>query len=336
MQTSPAKALGIERDPPLGAPSAHSSLPGWRAQKWDYFDTGECAERVLEKMKFSPFWTFSVHSPAQIAALGRINHIWQLEVSLAGPADLSPIARRADSLRVLSLRFQEPGVNLTSLPVMQKLERLSVIVPGLADLRFLEVLPVSLKEMKLGECQKIDDYAPLLRFAQLWSLELLGSRGLRDLRELPSLGHLNTLSMDGSGLSQDALHALVGLAPRITRLGLRNCGWLDDLRPLANYGLMSSLEIQGSPALGDLRHLSGYAYLTHLTVSRSSIEDLEPLASLTKLISLRLTDCISIADLRPLANLPDLMHLYIEGTAAVESDWGHVLCSPDKVQHYRW
>jgi hypothetical protein len=164
---------------------------------WDYFDPEEYAERVLAAMPTGG--RIYVSSTTHLAALSKASPLAELEVSLTGPADLSPIAPHAASLRRLSLYYTEPGADPDGLPALPKLDQLALGLPGLADLHFLDALP-PLKMVWLTTCQDIEDFSPLLRFTQLRTLTLFNSRRLCSPEQLPALGMVRSLGLDGSRL----------------------------------------------------------------------------------------------------------------------------------------
>jgi hypothetical protein len=284
---------------------------------WDYFDPDEYAERVLAAMP--PGGGLYVNgSSAQLAALGKVPPLSELDVTLTGQVDLSFLTAHAASLRQLYLTeeysyFEKLGVDLTALPELPRLRRLAVGTPGLADLGFLDRLP-SLEMIWFTNCENISDYSPLLRFTALRTLALYDSGRLRSLRQLPPLEAVRSLSLTGSGLDHGELDALVAAAPNVSNLYLENCNWLGGLGPLAGLKLVD-LRISRSSAVSDLRPLSGQTSLSFLDVSGTRVSDLTPLEKLTKLRILRLTGCDAVTDLRPLAALPNLKELRIEGIA---------------------
>lgn len=155
------------------------------SKAWQYFDPSEYAERVLVAMP--PGGHVSVLSSAQFVTLDKISPLARLEVHQADPVDLGFLEAHAASLRDLSLYYDQPGADLTTLPELPNLRGLSVGLPGLADLGFLDALP-PLDVIWFIRCRDIEDYTPLLRFTALRALYLSGSRWLRSLRQLPPLG----------------------------------------------------------------------------------------------------------------------------------------------------
>lgn len=279
---------------------------------WQYFDPEEYAERVLAATP--PGGHLYVPSPILLPALGKVPPVTELEINLAGPTDLSPIAVHAASLRSLNLYYDEPGAHPTDLPALPNLDSLALGLPGLADLHFLDALP-QLEMIWLTDCRNIEDYSPLLRFTRLHTLTLFTSRRLRTLRQLPPLGDVRTLTLDGSRLGRSALKELVEAAPNTINLYLGDCDWLTNLDPLATLKL-GDLRIHGSSAVSDLRPLSRQANLSFLDVSRTKVSDLAPLEGLAQLKTLRLAGCDAVSDLRPVAALPNLRELGIEMIAA--------------------
>jgi hypothetical protein len=294
------------------APDQRPSVRFELSTAWDYFDPDEYAERVLAAMP--PGGSLYVPgSPAQLAALAKAPPLADLDAQLTGPVDLSFLTAHAASLRRLCLYYTEPGADLTALPELPKLRELVVALPELADLGFLDALP-QLEAVWLTQCEDIEEYSPLLRFTMLRKLILHGSRHLRDLRQLPSLKGVRTLSLSGSRLGRGGLDRLVGAAPNVTDLYLYNCDWLDDLSPLTGLQLQE-LRIDGSSAVRDLLSLTGQTDLSFLEVSWTRVRDLAPLEGLTHLRFLRLSGCPAVSDLRPLAGLPRLEDLCIDGIA---------------------
>jgi hypothetical protein len=278
---------------------------------WSFFDPEEYAERVLADMP--PGGNIYVPSQTQLAAVAKASAPSELEIHLAGPTDLSPIVAHAASITDLRLYYDEPGADPADLPTLPKLRCLAFGLPGLSDLRFMDSTP-DLDMVWFTRCQDIEDYSPLLRFTNLQTLALFGSKRLRSLQQLPPLGAIRSLCLQGSRLGSAALGALVDAAPNISNLYLGDCDWLADLLPLERLKLLD-LRIHGSSAVNDLSPLCDQIHLEFLDVSQTGISSLAPLRHLTKLRILRLTGCDAISDLHSVAELPNLRELRIEGIA---------------------
>ncbi|MBE9226377.1 leucine-rich repeat domain-containing protein [Phormidium sp. LEGE 05292] len=107
-----------------------------------------------------------------------------------------------------------------------------------------------------------------------------------------------------------------------TKLDLSDiCGYsfqLTDLRPLASFTHLTSLDLRGAfkdqdrSKLSDISILSTFTNLTELNLSSNSITDLSPLSTLTELRELNLSRNF-ITDLTPLKALKNLTVLSLSG-----------------------
>jgi len=100
---------------------------------------------------------------------------------------------------------------------------------------------------------------------------------------------------------------------------------LTDLRPLASFTQLTSLDLNGYyedfdsygrsysyGKLSDISILANFTHLTELDLGQNSITDLSPVAALTELRVLELSDN-SITDLSPLSTLKNLTDLKLDG-----------------------
>ncbi|MEG4498600.1 leucine-rich repeat domain-containing protein [Microcoleus sp. F10-C6] len=105
---------------------------------------------------------------------------------------------------------------------------------------------------------------------------------------------------------------------------------LTDLRPLASFTQLTSLDLNGCyedfdgygrnrsyGKLSDIRILANFTNLTELDLGQNSITDLSPVAALTELRVLYLSDN-PITDLSPLSTLKNLTDLNLDGSHLTE------------------
>jgi hypothetical protein len=209
-------------------------------EAWDYFDPSEYAERVLAV--FPPGGQLSIRSPAQLAAVTNVAPLSALRLYLPQPANLGPLRAHAASLRSLFLECTESPHDLAIMPELPVLRSLVLHVPGLTDLGFLNSLR-SLTSVVISYCADIGDYLPLRRSTALETLRLDDSGQLRSLDQLPPLGKVTDLSLRGSRLGRGALSALVSASPKVRRLHLDDCDWVDDLAPVTALPQLEELSI---------------------------------------------------------------------------------------------
>lgn len=159
----------------------------------------------------------------------------------------------------------------------------------------------------------MEDPSSLLQFAALQKLGLHDCGWLHSLRQLPPLKTVEVLYLSGARIGCE-LDELVEVASKVRNLILCDCEGFNSLRFL-NKLRLAGLHVDGNAAVSDLHPLSGQVHLSHLSPSKTSVDDLTPLQGLSKLEVLWLDDCVAVTDLRPLASLPSLRTLHIEGTA---------------------
>lgn len=277
---------------------------------WAYFDPREYAERVLAAR--AEQWRVTVwRSPGQLAALEVLPPLADLYAVIDGPQpELRFLRRHAPALKRLTLMFDEPGVDMAELPGMANLSWLSLGVPGLVDLGFLDDLP-ELRSIWLPYCEEVRDFGPLKRHSRLDGLAVQGSSRLTALDQLPSLHEVTTLGLQRSSLSC-GLRALVEAAPSVETLFLSGCHWLDDLGALAALPLRQ-LDLDKCTAVHDIEPLASAKGLAWLDLSRTRISGLAPLAGLRDLRQMHLDGCDGITDLGPLASLRSLTALSLRG-----------------------
>lgn len=278
------------------------------SRAWAYFDPDEYAERVLSTLPPGEC-LYIHHSPAQLAALDKVAPLGELHINLPNIEDMGGLEAHRDSLRSLFIHCTQAEVRPLELPDLPMLQELTVGVPGLASLQFLEKFP-QLTILWLTRCHDIQDYSSLLNCNSLQTLVLFGSRGLNNLNQLPSLGSVRSLSLAGSSIGA-GLISLADSAPNIRYLDLAGCVGLEDLESLAGLRL-ENLEINGCSAVNDLSPLNGQSRLASLDISRTQVDDLSPLGGLRELRTLQLTGCVEVRDLRPLARISSLRELFVE------------------------
>jgi len=280
-------------------------------EAWAYFDPHEYAERVLANMP--PGGRLWVRSPAQLAALSKVPPLSSLGVyNVNEPVDASFLTAHAASLHILRFQSNRSIVDLYDLPELPRLQGFATSVFGLADLGFLDELPL-LESIWITECGDVEDPSSLLRFTALKTLGLHDCGWLHSLRQLPPLKTVETLYLSGARLGRE-LDALVEAASNVKSLILCNCEGFNNLRLLGELQL-TSLHVGGNTAVSDLHPLSRQLHLSYLSLSETSVDDLTPLQGLSELKELWLDDCAAVTDLRPLASLPNLRELHIEGIA---------------------
>ncbi|WP_189158145.1 NACHT domain-containing protein [Lentzea pudingi] len=282
------------------------------SRAWEYFEPDVYAKRVLAAMPEGGR-VHVLRSQSRIAALRHVPPLAELEIHADLLRDFDFLARHAQTLRDLSLYVEGMGADLHDLPEMPQLSSLALRLRTLTDLSFMDGLP-DLRMVWLTSCESIENYGSLKRFANLETLALFGSLGLRDLGQLPTLASIKSLSLEGSKLSRGSLEALANQASSVTNLYLGSCDWLDNLDPLSDLSLQD-FRIFGCSAVEDLSPLAEQQDLRFLEISKTGVSDLSPVAGLKNLRILRLRGCARVVDLTPLADLPNLRELLIEGIA---------------------
>ncbi|MDL4774498.1 NACHT domain-containing protein [Actinomadura xylanilytica] len=281
-------------------------------EAWDYFDPQEYAERVLAKAPTT--WELRVNrSPRQMATLRALPPRTGLHIRLVDPVDLGPLEAHAQALEELQIDFttRSEKADLTLLPALPQLRRLTMSAPWLDDLDFLDRLP-RLDRIWLADFGEVTDYAALARQSALRALSLLECHHLIDLEMLPPLGALELLNLNESRLNC-GLAELMNVAPKVRYLYLNGCPWVTDLAALAPSRL--DLLNLDNCAIDDLSALDSQTSLLYLGLRWTNVSDLTALARMHRLKWLWLNGCERVSDLEPLAALPDLRDLHIAGIA---------------------
>ncbi|MBO2451122.1 NACHT domain-containing protein [Actinomadura barringtoniae] len=277
-------------------------------EAWQYFDTDEYADRVLAGAAHADH-TLRPTTARQVKALGRLRPRPEITAYPDGVSGFDFLNVHAASLRQLMLYWNEPGADLSLLPRMPNLRDLTIRLPGMPDLDFLNDIP-PLDYIWLTRCENIADFSPLDRHMPLEGLVLFRSHQLTSLDMLPPLTTLGTLGLDDSALTC-GLHDVVAAAPNLTVLYLSGCGWVTALEPLEALR-PTVLNLSGT-RIDSVAPLANQDSLVFLNLSETDVADLEPLRGAKDLNTLHLVNCTRVTDLSPLADLPKLEFLYISG-----------------------
>jgi hypothetical protein len=234
-------------------------------------------------------------------------HVYRLQSD-----DLSSLAACAGTLEKLDIATNVPVRHLAPLHRLRKLTHLALKVPGLDDIGFIRGLP-ALQSLQLRQLTNVADLSPLRAQTSLDVLGLDQCPALTDLRALPPLGEIISLSLIESALESGLLD-LVERAPKVTELHLNRSPWVEDIGPLSALRL-DWLSLWGCRRITDFSTLARLPELTFLDLEDTGIEDLSPIAGLTRLQTIWLRGCERVTDLAPLAALPDLRDLYISDVA---------------------
>lgn len=286
------------------ADTQHRFVQNELGYAWDYFDPDEYYQHVLTAMLPAGI-LYSNSSPAHLALVAKTPPLSELDVFGLRQADLSFLDAHAATLRELSLFYSGSDIaDLTVLPELPKLRNLSLGVPGLTNLTFLDSLP-PLESAWLNFCDVIDDYSPLQRSTELTLLGLFQAKRLRSLLQLPSLGSLDGLWLSGCRFDGDWLRKLAREAPKLRQVSLEDCNVPRQLDPLSVPKLWY-LDISKNRSVSDLRPLAGQAGLIYLNISHTNVESVEPLKDIASLGKLYIEGIESEIDLSPLAGNANL------------------------------
>lgn len=163
----------------------------------------------------------------------------------------------------------------------------------------------SLEVLEMGRTQSLNDFEILTKAE---GLSLLGSSGLRNLRQLAYLTNLKRLDLRGCSVLDD-ISAIANLI-KLSYLYLTGCGQLKDISPIANLTNLIVLYLDNCGALTDLSPLTKLTNLRRLELPTAlQIDDLSPLSGLTKLSQLDLVAYDNVTDLTPLEKLVKLRYL---------------------------
>ena len=301
---------------------------------WEYFDAELYARQVLAD---APLVNGQVNIPASrlLASARHLAHLSSL-TSASGPVpdlsflrnlgqdlnylsvselqsgDLSPLAGCAETLEELAISTASTVEDLRPLSRITNLNYLTLDVPGIIDLNFLQTLP-QMQGLQLGNLTRVSDFTPIQTQTALDWLSLDDCPALEQLDSLPPLGNLTHLAVARSGLNC-GLQDIVDRAPKLTSLYVNFSNWVKDLTPIASLKLQH-LGLWGCSEIVDFTPLAGLRELLFLDLEGTKIRDLEPIGRLVSLETLWLRDCVNVEDLTPLAALPGLRRLYIKGVA---------------------
>ncbi len=217
---------------------------------------------------------------ADIRALGGLNNLSVLDLSLNEIVDISPLSGLVflrdlylDRNRIADLRPLAPLIRVKWL--------------GLGDNGIIDVGPLgSLRELDILVLRgnQIADIRPLRTLTALRDLELASNR-ITDLSTLGALANLRSLALSRNPFPASALSVLHSL-PALSALSL--------------------IEV----ALNDASPLAGLTRLQWLSIQKSNLSNITALGTLTALQSLYLDDNL-ITDVRPLAALTELQQLWL-------------------------
>ena len=302
----------------IGGPEALTLLARWApdprgavqralAQMWRYFDPADYAKTVLQNAPLDCGWikvTLVEHIP-HLRTLQNLPYVWLdlfdagtvedlaflrdappattwLQVQVAGPVDLSPLANcpALDMVHVLS---GEARAGLETFAALPGLTKLYIRPPaGGRDLSFVADCP-ALTDVTLDGCTELSDLSALASASHLRYVDLREAKRLRDLNVLTKLPDLRSFFIERAPLTG----GLAAVAPV-----------LDQLKELRLWSV---------PTVTSLDTLAGRT-LEYFFLGDCSVTDLEPLGTLQSLtqVWLRLIPCLNLA---PLAALPHLREL---------------------------
>lgn len=288
------------------APDPRSAVQHALAQVWRYFGPANYAKAVLQDAPLNRgriIVTLVEHIP-HLRTLQNLRDVWLdlfdagtvddraflgdappattwLQVRVAGPVDLSPLAN-CPALRMVNV-FGGISVGLETFAALPQLKRLHIQPPdGGRDLSFLVSCP-ALTSVGLHGCTELSDLSALASVSRLRYVNLQTTRRLRDLRALVELPDLTSLLIQDAPLTG----GLAAVAPVLDKLKYLSVLWV--------------------PTVTSLDALAGSAP-EHLDLAACPVTNLEPLGTLQSLtrMFLRLIPGLNLA---PLASLPHLREL---------------------------
>ena len=222
--------------------------------------------------------------------------------------DLRPL-RGLVNLKTLNLIFEGWDSNnvLTSLDGLEGMTRLTTLTlhhcKALRDLRALKGLS-SLTTLTLRDCLSISDLSGIEGLASLEELTLSGCYGVVKLQPISGRKSLHTLD-----LSYCAVRGLRDLKdlPSLMRLRLGSCKRLGDISGIEAFTSLERLSLYSCESLTDLKPLQGLTNLIDLDLSYCrAISDLSGLEGLVNLIKLDLYECVALQNLQALRPLEGL------------------------------
>jgi hypothetical protein len=301
---------------------------------WEYFDADLYAQKVLADTPLT-MGRLRVEEPRLLRATRHIKQVRSLFLAedvaadltflhdLGQPlthlltpnlqsGDLSPLVGQAATLQSLDMTLDVGVDDFAPLHRLRKLDDLTVVFRGPAELEFVRELP-QLSRLSLWALADVTDLSPLKAQTSLKFLGVNQCPALAELRDLPPLDGLTGLLLGESSLSS-GLPDLVERAPNVETLHLNDSAWVKEIQPLVGLPL-KVLSLWGCRGVTDFSPLARLSGLEFLDIEDTNVADLSPLAPLSELRTLWLRKCENVTDLAPLASLDKLQRLYLADVA---------------------
>ncbi|MFG2298148.1 NACHT domain-containing protein [Streptomyces sp. NPDC048603] len=266
-------------------------------RSWHKFDTGEYADKVLADADLGHVM-LQVRTPSQMAALARLPHIGNLQIS-----DTEGIPDCLGGRYLTDLVLIRSGMaDLRALTVHEGLQYLGLYsCPELSELGSLTALP-RLQTLVLNDLRAGLDLSPLAELRLLDWLTVSTPTGVQRVSELPAPRTLKALVLVTSELRLDSLEPW----SQLDHLTIKRPALLEDLAALPPLPGLRTLSVLEHPVL-DPASLLGQPQLKSLSFGGCQCpEGLDALRELPELTQLTLSGPGSYYDLTPLAGLDGL------------------------------
>lgn len=212
----------------------------------------------------------------------------------------------------------EPGIDLSPLSGLTKLEKLNLSLNRLTDYNALAPL-INIRELSVGEIQNLQ---PLAGMTHLQRLSIYTDPA-EDLHweVLGNFKELGQLDAPGS----NAIFAALANCPRLTTYNISRLSDLQDITAIGGLKALTNLSLRMTD-VQDIRGVEGCTNLDVLTLGSNPIRDLRPLAMLTRLRELDLS-ITAVRDLTPLTSCVALEVLYLNPSHddLAEDSWAPIL-----------
>ena len=239
--------------------------------------------------------------------------------------DISPLSR-LPALRALILDNCDRVIEFKSLSELSpSLKMLSLNGCKLDSLEFCASLE-ALRRLVAVTHDGIRDTSALHSAVQLRRLDIkLAAAAVREEIHMPDNGVLEELYLSGDVRVGDL--AVVGHYPNLRTLCVGKVGGLETLASLSGLRKLRRLEVTDCDDLYDASAIEMTTMLERLSLSGSSIANLDCVRGMSSLRELHLADCRYLTDLSALEALPALEYIDLTGTAAgvipegIEDKW---------------
>lgn len=234
-------------------------------------------------------------------AIASLPLLRSLDVSCNKIEALEPLRRHA-TLETLNLNGN-PIADLSPLKDAHALAALDI--SSIAGIN-LSALPdcAVLRELRLGGAEDVGALEPLSRCGKL---ERVWANNVRDIAWVGELPNLRTLDLVGSKGIKD--FSPLAHAVRLTSLHLQNTS-ISDVTVLRNLTELETLVLSYSEGVTDIAPLANLPKLRVLWVNGTFVSDISPLTSVHTLEELT-TFVTPVKDLRPLAEMQSLNRLEV-------------------------